>query len=576
MELEIKPYHQNSYPIGGIWMRGHSIGEWLTNMEAIGLSLERVKVYPLPGNEANTTWGCLLELPVDSFPKDIGPHVYCQLANNLLFLPVNANIHPTVSALELQVLMGNKRHCYHPTIGWVQLPEPLDFSEHLILPTLQPTSLRQPAKSPYIPNQVKNFQVHQPPLEEVLEIMDDKLFPEKKTLEDKPLNLLEKVKLGLLRSLFAPKDDTGKYSSAAGGKRRKWLENISKLLVGKKMDALAERLQNHYEDLEQRNQKIMDKLLDMFKNNPDEALKYAIPIDTDGTSRGGEQAANLSKLWGNFSLFNNNVRFGDGAATIGDSHLRSLINQYHDTATELKKKKEYTKAAFVYLKLLKNPHMAAESLAEGGLFAEAAAIYIKHCNNLQLAATCYERGHMTQQAIDVYKQLGQDEKVGDLYLSLNDKDSAYHYFDKVTTAYENAHQYVKAAVIHKEKMQDMKKAQQLLLTGWRQGSDASNCLYGYLNNIDNEAELVQTIANLYKDETTAANQVKFLGVLQNQYNRGPNAAECTRDIAYEIIAQQAVANPDIVSELKHFNKTDKNLIKDVLKYKQVRRKRFIH
>jgi hypothetical protein len=573
MELNIKPHHQNSYLIGGIWVRGHSLDGWLTAIQQLGLALESVHIYPLPGTTANSVWGCLLELPAGKLPHDIGPHTYCQLAHNLLFLPTNAILYPLLPAAELQQLLGGERYCFHPSIGWVQLGEPLDCSTHIQLPNQRPLAIQKPAQGIFLPQQVKNFQVHQPPVEEVLEQMDSQSFPQSEELKDKPLNLLEKIKLGLLRSLFAPKGDSGKYASSEGGRPRKWLEKMAERLGGKAMNNLTERLQQQYEDLEQRNQKAMDKLLDMFKNNPDEALKYAIPIDEEGTGRGGyNQSFDLSRRWDSFSLFGNRGSWGSGCSvSLGDSQMRSLIDQYHDTAEQLIKKKDYTKAAFVYLKLLKNPHKAADTLKEGQLYGEAAAIYIKHCNNLRAAADCYEQGRMTQQAIELYQQVGDDEKVGDLYISLNDKPNAYRHYTKVTDEYEQAHQFVKAALIHKNKMHDTEKAQYLLLHGWRLGADASSCLNNYFSNITDETDLAKSIDRVFQDDTSSDNEMKLLQVLKHQYGRGPLVAEHTRDIAYQIISQQAVGNPDVVSELKHFNPSDKKLVKDVLKYKQGRR-----
>ena len=40
-----------------------------------------------------------------------------------------------------------------------------------------------------------------------------------------------------------------------------------------------------------------------------------------------------------------------------------------------------------------------------------------------------------------------------------------------------------------------------------------------------------------------------------------------RNIAYEITAERVDVNPEIASELVHFNKNNKSLLKDVMKYK---------
>ncbi len=571
MKLSVQPYRSNSYPTGGVFVRGAALAGWLQAIQELGLLLQTVNIYPLPGNTANSTWGCLVELPANTTKTEPGKHIFCQLAGGLIFMPPFAVLHPVMAQDELQKLLKDRRYAFHPETGWVLLEAPLDISKYLLLPPPEDVMVRQPAKTIPVPMQVKSFQVKQPEPDKVLQSMDENMFPEQEELKDKPLGIVDKIKLSLLRTLFAPSGDDKKYTTSKGTERKPWLEKLGNFLGGKKIDALAGKLQQQYEDLEQRNQKTMDKLMDMFKNNPDEALKYAIPIDEEGTGRGGNEAAfDLSKRWGNFSLFGN-TSSGSGGAILGDSHLRRLINQYHDTATELKKRKEFEKAAFVYLKLLKNPHQAAKTLEEGNLYGEAAAIYLKHCNNMADAAACYERGRMTMQAIDLYKQLNEDEKVGDLYISINDKKNAHYHYGKVAGVYEGNQQYVKAALLYKNKMTQTEKAQQLLLQGWRRGADANNCLGNYFANIPAEQDLLKAIDAVYKDETNEQNEVYFLQVIQQEHTRNTASEELTREIAYEIIARQAIHKPDILSELKAFNKTDKHLVKDVLKYKQLRK-----
>ncbi len=574
MELSIQPYRNNLYPIGGLFVRGNSLAGWLDAVAQLELPLEAVQIYPLPGAVANSIWGCLIQLPAGGRKLDAGKHSFCQLAENLLFMPVQSTLRPALGSDELAKILDGRSYAFHPETGWVLLEAPLDIQTHLQLPQPTAAEVRQPAKTVPVPMQVKSFQVHQPAPETMLEQMDKHLFPKRKELTDKPLGAAEKIKLFLLRSLFAPNSDDGKYSTAKGGKPNKFAEKMGRLLAGKWMDRIVGKLQQQYENLEERNQKMMDKLLDMFKNNPDEALKYAMPVDENGTSRGGQEGAfDLSRRWSDFSLLGSRSISSSGSAILGDSHLRRLINQYHSTADDLKKRKEYEKAAFVYLKLLKNPHLAAQTLEEGHLYGEAAAIYLTHCKDMKSAAACYERGRMTTLAIDLYKQLGQEEKVGDLYISINDRQNANYHYSNVADGYEQKQQYVKAAQLYKDKMAQTGKAQQLLLLGWRQGNDATACLENYFTNISaaEEKALVNAITTVYKDDTNAHNEVKFLQVIQNQHTKHTAAQDCTREIAYEIIARQATLNPEIVSELKAFNKADKNIVKDVLKYKQRRK-----
>jgi hypothetical protein len=60
-------------------------------------------------------------------------------------------------------------------------------------------------------------------------------------------------------------------------------------------------LQQDFEELERRNQKHLDRLMKLFKNNPLEALKYKIPLDNEGYQEGRMGQLTLSKRWMDFS-----------------------------------------------------------------------------------------------------------------------------------------------------------------------------------------------------------------------------------------------------------------------------------
>jgi len=74
------------------------------------------------------------------------------------------------------------------------------------------------------------------------------------------------------------------------------------------------------------------------------------------------------------------------------------------------------------------------------------------------------------------------------------------------------------------------------------------------------------IENIYKEDTTEHNKPVFLHALKYEYKKDALLAERTKEIAYEIVADLAAEDPQIVVELKNFN-ADKSLIKDVVRYK---------
>lgn len=275
---------------------------------------------------------------------------------------------------------------------------------------------------------------------------------------------------------------------------------------------------------------------------------------------------------GNFNAGNSSNSTSGNATLLDSDRFSSLHKRYEDLAQDFISKKEYEKAAHVYLKLLQNKVRAAQVLEEGKMYQEAALVYLKHCQNKLKAAECYENGKAYQEAISLYKEFNMPEKVGDLYVLMNQKKSANEYYYKVVDDYITNYQYIKASLILKNKVGDISQAQNLLLDGWRTNKDATNCLSYYFSDIEDKKQLKYEIGRVYKEETSTELLESFLVVLKKEYERSLDLKEYTKEIAYEIIAKRIHQNPQIASELIAFNKTNTTITKDVMKYKFNRKK----
>lgn len=579
MELRLLPSAQNQYPVSGILIQDPSVAGWLREMGNMGLSPEQVDAYAIPGHEANSIWGCLLLLPRQKLPADTGKNSHCQQAGPGLYISSHTALYPQISAEELEQIFGGQPHFFHPDLGLMKLGEAIDWKTLMAENESGKLVFRKPLKGIYLPHEIKSLQVAPQEPEKVLEAMNAQMFPAKETFNDKPLSALEKTKLFLLKGLFGFGLNPGGTQEKEGGKLvektgrpKPWLEKLSQLFTPKKTPAWMERLQANYEELEKRNQKELDKLLDLFKSNPMEALRYAIPIDDEGVTRGGTNAEfRLSRRWFDFSLGGGqgSGRFS-GGAMLGENQGNLLRQQYLNTAAQLVEREEYEKAAFIYLKLLKQPYTAALTLENGGFYPEAAAIYLNYSKNKEKAAECYEKGNMTQSAIELYKEMQQYEKVGDLYLQLRQRSQANQYYQTVADNYQANKQYIRAALVYRNKMETPERAQAMLLRGWQTDHDAVNCLNNYFTNITDLKELERTIDYIYEKETPPAQAAKLLMTIKYEFDKHPEISSRIRDIAYEIIASRAAQDSEIVSYLKEFNKLDKNIIKDVMRFKQRR------
>ncbi len=564
MELKIKPAALSKYPLLGVFIKGSSIRYWVEQVQLMGLSLQDVDFYAIPGTAVNTVAGCLLI--TQRTVRDIYSNEYCQSIYNTLFIPEKSEVFPAIAVDEIQTLFASKKHFFHPVYGFCELTEPIDWTTLIEAPLNVPRQLTMPAERVFIPGEIRSFQVEPVVPEAFIKQLQDAVPKEED--ESKPLTKAEQMKLAMYKNLFGDTTGSGGMLGGAGMSMLGGLGSVFGGLFGGGAN-FGGAIQNDYHDLEKRNQNEVDRLLDLFKTDPDEALKRAIPIDNDGTNRGsGSGGLNLNNQWSNLSLggsYGSSGRTGGGSANIGDKQIE-LQAQYEKTAQDLIKQKDYYKAAFIYLKLLKNYQKAAETLVEGGFYAEAAAIYLQYLKDKQKAAEYYEKANATLEAIELYKELHNYEKVGDLYLTLKKNDEAMEYFEKVVDHYRYRNQFLKASLIRKQKMNDIAGAQSLLIEGWRSTHDAFNCLNNYFNNIEDSKHYAVEIARIYKEEVSATNREIFLRVLKYEYRKQNELSGTIRDMSYEIISEHISINPAMAQELQNFNPPDKQLNKDIFRF----------
>ncbi|MGF2411353.1 hypothetical protein [Ferruginibacter sp.] len=573
MQLQIKPYHTNTFPLAGILIKSGQVKHWLQQLQSLSVDLQQVNVFAIPGAAANSLWGCFVPLAESKWKdKSLNANQPCQCVYNNLYIPQYSTLYPIISAAEAAKLFPATPHILHPEFGLVALDSPVNWGELLALPDKAAVAITTPAAPFFIPRNIQRLEIKALPPEELLQAMEETAFPKKQAFNDKPLNWAEKIKLVILRSLFT----SNKQESAAAQRKKTGLMTALEKIASKLMPGKTQwmnKLEQDMEQLEKRSQTEMEKLMELFKNNPEEALKYAIPLDEDGTNRGGNFGSfEMSRRWGNFDLFGRQPVSGSGNSVFSMDTYVKLQQQYTKTAQSLIEQKDYQKAAFVYMKLLKNNPMAAQTLEEGKLYPEAASVYLKYLQNKQKAAECYEKGQMITDAIVLYKELKQNEKVGDLYIAQQKQKEAFEQYQLVADEHINAGKFVKASLLYRNKMNNVGPAQDLLLQGWRADKDAFNCLNNYFQNIEEPKLLLRAIENIYEKETSPDNKPVFLTALKYEQKKDEQLAHRTKEIAYEIVAELAETHPDIVSELKNFNE-DKSLIKDVMRYKAQKRQR---
>ena len=168
---------------------------------------------------------------------------------------------------------------------------------------------------------------------------------------------------------------------------------------------------------------------------------------------------------GNGSLFGNRG-IGGRSFYVDDVLFDKIRNKYEELAEKYINEKNYRKAAKVYMNLLQDNYRGAKTLEDGELYNEAAVIYLSKLKNKSEAASCFEKGKQYKKAIDLYKELEQKEKVGDLYREVHDVANSNLYYQMVIDDYVKNNQVVKGSLIYRKKMDQPEAAQKILLQGW--------------------------------------------------------------------------------------------------------------
>ena len=569
MQLTLTSYHKDIHPVCGFFIEAANLTDWLTALHLLGLDPTKLEIYGLPSKVANQIWGCLVIVDQSLLPDQLGKYQSAHMLGGSLIIPEKTKVIPALTAYDFEQLFNTSTYVLHPDFGLFKLSEPISLDEHLDIVELPILNSLKPEDFKFNSEEIIAFTIEPTPVDELKHELDSMEKREKFT--NKPLSIGEKLRLALYKKFLITED--GKDGEISINQKGSALEKLSRLLGLTGSDAQDSIIED-FRNLQERNKKEVDKLLDLLKNNPEEALRFAIPLEEHGYTRGKKEAAFKMQDRGlDFSLFSRlSSRGGGGTVDLGDEYYR-LHSQYLNTAKELRAKGEFEKAAFVYLKLLKNYQAAAATLKEGKQFEKAALIYLDYLKNEQLAAECYEEGKIYNKAIEIYKKLGKLEKVGDLYLLIGNRESANIAYQAQIDKELERNKYTTAATISKIKLHNLSFAQELLLKGWKNKVDQYNCLRSYFNNISDTKEVWMQIERINRFEVDSSNDTIFLKVLKDEYANQDSNEDKVKDLAYTLLSKLLEEGRISSHELLSFNRENSQLRADTMRYELKKNKR---
>lgn len=583
MRLQLKYNEQVTHKVKGAFVRGRTVTEWLREINSWGIPAEGMICFIMPESIRSVTASGLFvifsENHVPELPRLKNPY---GLTGAKLFLPVHAELQPEVSASELKTLLLWDCYVMHPSIGLVgfEMSNRISLGDFIGYnsPRTNDWGKANPG-NPSLP-QLKQISVVKESMEEILKSLKESVgtksladIPEK---EDEKTTITKKILNGIGRgilkgALFLTGIIGGIISVPVNGAARPastpGRAGTSNGLIGRLLNWMNKTL----DELERERDTELKRLLTMFDHDTEEALAYAIPLNSPYTSRG--TAAPSSTLGRRDVRYNPN-NLGGGRSVDRwnvQRYYTDLRNKYQLAAKKEIDAGNYKKAAYVYAHLLGDFFSAAKVLAQGKHYREAAALYKDHLKNPLAAAECLEKGGLLLESIELYKQLKRDEKVGDLYKQLGQTETAEKYFNSCVQNSLANNDHLEAARVIENKLEQPRQAKETLLDGWKQSGQQEACLARYfdLKVPDEQKLLTNEIKSVYTHHTPRTKRTVFLNVLVSLINRNPDkdVHDASRNIAYEIASQQAAAgNTSGIQLLRNFLPGDRLITSDTSRF----------
>jgi tetratricopeptide (TPR) repeat protein len=499
-------------------------------------------------------------------------HAYTVIGEKL-FIPVHASLHPLLSEDEMAALLIWEWQVFHPGIGFTGFNKEDQLEPSELVSFTQPVITRWNLAHPGMP-----------PMARLMEISVDKSRQEElldqlgKEMDVQPLSDISGQKKHfqlpplldfILRLLMMPIWFILKMWSHKGSPAINTLPSLST----SKLQPFFDWVEGRKKSLQHSRNSELERLMHLFDEDMNEALKYAIPLNNPYAGRGtATPSSTLGRHEARFSLGN----LGGGGRTDYwnvDNYQESLSAKYYKAAMAAEAAKDFRKAAYIYANLLGNFSSAARVLQQGLFFREAAILYKDHLRKPLEAAECLEKGGLLLEAIEIFKEQEQYERAGDIYMKLSQQEAAFKYYRKsVDMVLLNGLNYIKAAEIQELKLKQVELALATLMDGWLSGPSQEDCLLEYFSTVmrSDETQLGKHLQKVYEQHTSAQKQMQFLSVLVMINNRttNPAAKDTARELAYVILSKDASSgNTDKLSLLRHFIPDDQQLPADYNRFK---------
>lgn len=492
-----------------VLLPGDDAGVWLDRLDRAGVPLDAVEFLLLPVSRADRqVYAALAVLPERTpFPDGLPGPRYGRAADHV-WVPVESRIEPPVADGEWAGLLPEQAAAlvWHPALGLTRIEREERLRARDLVRVPEPREADWSRAVPALPVQARlhSIEIAVPPtLDDILgknggdigqNGADLEKLPGRSLLPDlRPLVALPALALtalarligkGLQAAAGAAGGMAGKAAGGVGGAGGmglgggflgRMLQKLGQGIGGMAVSAAAAAAMLTPRILSER-AKAIQRLLRKFDVDPDDALRFSIPMTGD-LGRGIAPPG--------FALFSHLVDFALGGLSSGGpvdvwnipfDLQAALMAKYRAAAEREIRLGRYRRAAYIFSRLLGDDLSAAGALENGKFHREAAVLYRDKLNRPIDAARCLERGGHLREAIEIYREQKRHVEAGDLFARLDEPDEAETEYRVAVTECRVRLDFLGAAHLLDEKVHVRDEALQTLEAGWPGSAQAEKCL----------------------------------------------------------------------------------------------------
>ncbi|MFN7840436.1 MAG: hypothetical protein ACK5YR_23855 [Pirellula sp.] len=333
------------------------------------------------------------------------------------------------------------------------------------------------------------------------------------------------------------------------------------------------------ETLEARREASVNRLMEMLDKDPEEGLRYAIPIKNADSGRG--QGTPGSELVARRFGLQDSPGGSSDPWSLSWNAQQKLRSKYTQLAQQELRAGRAERAATIYIQLLSDYPQAAQALEQGQLYRQAAEVYQERLHNISKAAEMHVYAGNFEAAVALYQKLNDHLKVGDLYSQLNMEIEASMAYRKHVEMLASSGKWCAAADVLLSKLHAVDEAIDLLQSQWPVGISASICAdktFSVLAEQELHERALLQIKRFIDDPSTKACgvwPVELVSKLAQEYPDQSVREESAS--AVFVLASQAIQNTAerstlarITNSLTRAMPTDKLLGRDSRRYTQQR------